>query len=291
MPLPAHATVGFVGIGVMGSSMAGHLLDAGYPLVVHTRTRTTADDLVARGAKWADTPAVVASQADVTITMVGYPRDVEEVYFGAHGIIAAAKAGAYLIDTTTSSPLLAGRIAAAAAQAGLHALDAPVSGGDIGAREATLTIMVGGQAEDFAAVEELLRVMGANVVLQGGAGAGQHTKMANQIAIASGMVGVVEALAYARTAGLDPSRVLESISAGAAGSWTLTNLAPRMLAGDFAPGFYVKHFIKDMTIAIDSAHAMGIELSGLEQAERMYERLRDLGYEDAGTQALYKLYE
>jgi 3-hydroxyisobutyrate dehydrogenase len=291
MRLPSDAVIGFIGLGVMGGPMAGHLLDAGYPLVVHTRTRGKADDLVARGAVWADMPAVAAAQADVAITMVGYPRDVEEVYFGSHGIIAAAKTGAYLVDMTTSSPLLAARIAAAAAVAGLHALDAPVSGGDIGAREARLTIMVGGEAEDFSALEPLLRVMGANVVLQGGPGAGQHTKMANQIAIASGMVGVVEALTYARTAGLDTGRVLDSISAGAAGSWTLSNLAPRMLAGDFSPGFYVKHFIKDMTIAIDSAHVMGLELPGLEQAERMYERLRDLGLEDAGTQALYKLYE
>lgn len=291
MPLPASPTIGFIGLGVMGRPMVANLQAAGHRLVVHTRTRSTADEAVARGAAWADTAAVVAAQSDVVITMVGYPRDVEAVYFGEHGILAAAKAGSYLVDMTTSSPLLAARIGEAAHAVGLHALDAPVSGGDIGARDAQLTIMVGSTKEDFRTMRPILEVMGRNVVRQGEPGAGMHAKMANQIAIASCVVGVVEALTYARTAGLDVACVLESIASGSAGSWSLSNLAPLMLAGDYSAGFYVKHFIKDMTIALDSAHAMGIELPGLELAERLYEQVRDLGLEDAGTQALYTLYE
>ncbi len=291
MALPARPTLGFVGLGVMGRPMAGHLLDAGFPLVVNTRTPATAEGLLARGARWGETPAVVASQCDLAITMVGYPADVEAVYLGAHGLLAAAKEGAYLVDMTTSSPALAGRLAREAHDAGVHALDAPVSGGDVGARNAKLAIMVGADPEEFEAVLPVLRNLGTNVVLQGPAGTGQHAKMCNQIAIASNMLGVCESLAYARHAGLDPERVLESISAGAAGSWSLSNLAPRVLAGDFAPGFYVKHFIKDMRIAIDSAREMGLKLPGLVLAEQLYERLAETGYEDAGTQALYKLYE
>jgi 3-hydroxyisobutyrate dehydrogenase len=291
MTLPDRPAIGFIGLGVMGHAMAGHILDAGYRLVVFNRSRGKADDLVERGAEWADTAGLVAAESDVVITMVGYPADVDEVYFGAHGVIAAAKAGAYLVDMTTSSPILARRMAAAASEAGLHALDAPVSGGDVGARNATLTIMVGGEPEDFDAMLPVLKVLGTNVVLQGPAGSGQHTKMANQIAIAGTMIGVVEALAYAQAAALDPETVLASVSVGSAASWTLTNLAPRILAGDFEPGFYVKHFIKDMTIAIDAAHAMGLELPGLELAENLYERVRDLGYADSGAQALWKAYE
>jgi 3-hydroxyisobutyrate dehydrogenase len=285
--------VAFIGTGVMGSSMASHLMDAGYSLTIHNRSRDRAQPLVSRGAAWADTPADAAREAEVVITIVGYPRDVEEVYFGsdgAEGIVAAARPGSCLVDMTTSEPSLARRISEAAAQRGVRALDAPVSGGDVGARNAMLTIMVGGEPDAFAAVEQLLHVMGRSVILQGGPGAGQHTKMANQIAIASGMVAACEALAYAQAAGLDPRLVLESIGAGSAGSWTLSNLAPRMLAGDFAAGFYVKHFIKDMRIALAEASANGLRLPGLELAERMYEQLADHGAADLGTQALYKLY-
>lgn len=291
MTLSDTPTIGFIGLGVMGGPMAGHLLDAGYPLVVFTRTESKAEDLLSRGARWADTPAEVGGQCDVVITMVGYPADVEEVYLGAHGLIGAAKAGAHLIDMTTSSPMLAERLAREAHELGVHAIDAPVSGGDVGARNASLTIMVGADPEDFDAVLPVLSKLGTNVVLQGAPGAGQHTKMCNQIAIASNMMGVCEALAYAEHAGLSPETVLQSISAGAAGSWSLTNLAPRILRGDFAPGFFVKHFIKDMRIAIDAAHEMDIILPGLELAEQLYERVSDLGYAEAGTQALYKLYE
>jgi 3-hydroxyisobutyrate dehydrogenase len=222
--------------------------------------------------------------------MVGYPADVEQVYFSEHGVLGAAPSGALLIDMTTSSPALAVRIAEAAAERGLDALDAPVSGGDVGARNASLTIMVGGSEHAFGRSIRVLETMGRTIVREGPAGAGQHTKMCNQIAIASGMVGVVESLAYAKAAGLDPHTVLEAIGQGAAGSWSLANLAPRMLDGDTAPGFYVKHFIKDMRIALDSAREMGLQLPGLTLAEGLYERLAELGYADSGTQSLYQLY-
>jgi 3-hydroxyisobutyrate dehydrogenase len=284
------AKIGFVGTGVMGRSMAGHLLDAGYELRVHNRTPAKAAQLLERGAVWCDTSGEAADGASAVITMVGYPADVEQVYLGSGGLIERAAPGTVLIDMTTSSPVLAARIASAADAAGIPALDAPVSGGDVGAREARLTIMVGGDAGAFAEVEPLLRVMGPNVVLQGGPGAGQHTKMSNQLAIAGCMLGVCEALAYAEGAGLDPTRVLASIGAGSAGSWSLANYAPRMLAGDFAPGFYVKHFIKDMRIALDSSRELGIDLPGLELALALYERLAERGSADMGTQALYLLY-
>lgn len=286
---PNGTSVAFIGTGVMGKSMAGHLLAAGYGVHVYSRTRSKAGELLEQGAVWHDSPGSAAAAANAVITMVGYPHDVEEVYFGQRGIIENAKPGAYLIDMTTSSPSLAKRIEQAARERGLHALDAPVSGGDIGAREARLSIMVGGSAEAFEAALPLLRKLGTNIVRQGGPGAGQYTKMANQIAIASNMMGVCEALAYARKAGLDPESVLKSIEFGAAGSWSLSNLAPRIIRGDFAPGFYVKHFVKDMKIALESAEEMGIELPGLALARSLYERLIEMGEEDSGTQALYKL--
>jgi 3-hydroxyisobutyrate dehydrogenase len=287
----AGATIGFVGTGVMGRSMAGHLLTAGYALRVHNRTRDKAQVLLDRGAVWCDTPGETALGAVAVITMVGYPADVEQVYLGEGGLIASATPGTLLIDMTTSSPLLAGRIAEAAASASLSALDAPVSGGDVGARDARLTIMVGGEPAAFAEAEPVLHVMGPNVVLQGGPGAGQHTKMSNQLAIAGCMLGVCEALAYAEAAGLDPRRVLDSIGAGSAGSWSLANYAPRMLDGDFAPGFYVKHFIKDMRIARDSARELGIDLPALDLALALYERLAERGGAEQGTHALYMLYK
>ncbi|TLS48689.1 NAD(P)-dependent oxidoreductase [Paenibacillus antri] len=282
--------IGFIGTGVMGRSMAGHLLEAGHRLHVYTRTKSKAEELLARGAAWHESPAALAPACDVVITMVGYPSDVEAVYLGEDGLAANAKPGATLIDMTTSSPALARRIHAAAAERGVEALDAPVSGGDVGAREARLSIMVGGGQAAFDAMRPIFDVLGKNVVRQGGPGAGQHTKMCNQIAIASGMLGVCEALAYAKRAGLDPSTVLASIESGAAGSWSLSNLAPRIVAGNFEPGFYVKHFIKDMKIALDSAEEMGLELPGLALARTLYERLSDLGFAEKGTQSLYRLY-
>lgn len=290
MIAPGSATIGFVGTGVMGGPMAGHALAAGYRVVVNTRTRERAAALLEAGAEWAESPAALAPRCEAVITMVGYPSDVEQVYLAEDGLVASARPGTYLIDCTTSSPLLAQRIAKDAEARGVHALDAPVTGGDVGAREARLSIMVGGQAADYAAVEGLLRVFGAKVVHQGPAGSGQHAKMANQLAIGASMIGAAEALGYATAAGLDPGRVLESIGAGSAGSWTLTNLAPRMLAGDLAPGFYVRHFVKDLRIALDSASELGIELPGAELASRLYESLAAAGHGDEGTQAIWRIY-
>ncbi|MCJ7726641.1 MAG: NAD(P)-dependent oxidoreductase, partial [Acidimicrobiia bacterium] len=229
--------IGFIGTGVMGLSMAGHLMDAGYPLSVFNRTRERAEPLLDRGAFWQDTPAAVGAVSDVIVTIVGFPADVESVYLGADGVLAGAVDGALAIDMTTSSPQLARRIAEQGARQGVAVLDAPVSGGDTGARNATLSIMVGGDEEAFRRAGPVLAAMGKTVVLQGGPGAGQYTKMCNQIAIAAGMIGVCESMHYARSAGLDPSVVMESIATGAAGSWSLSNLMPRAIAGDFAPGF------------------------------------------------------
>ncbi|NNU82389.1 NAD(P)-dependent oxidoreductase [Geobacillus sp. BMUD] len=283
-------TIGFIGLGVMGKSMARHLLKAGYPLLAYTRTKEKAEDLLQEGAVWKETVADLAREADVVMTMVGYPHDVEQVYFGEGGILENARPGTYVIDMTTSTPTLAQSIYEAAKQKGIYALDAPVSGGDIGAREGTLTIMVGGDEDVFLACKPILERLGTNIILQGKAGAGQHTKMCNQIAIATNMIGVCEAIAYAKRAGLDPMKVLQSISKGAAGSWSLSNLAPRMLAGDFAPGFYIKHFLKDMNIALDEAERMNLPLPGLSLAKQLYEELAQAGEENSGTQALYKRY-
>jgi len=288
---PGTAKIGFIGTGVMGSSMAKHLLDGGYEVHIYTRTKAKAQGLLELGMIWHDTPGEVAAACDVVITIVGYPSDVEAIYLGEGGIVQFAKSGSYLIDMTTSSPALAIRIHEAASSKGLYALDAPVSGGDIGARNAALSIMTGGDQEAFEAVQPLLALMGSNVVLQGGPGAGQHTKMVNQIAIASGMVGVCEALIYAKHAGLDLNNVLRSIESGAAGSWSLSNLAPRIIAGNFEPGFYVKHFIKDMGIALDSAAEMGIDMPGLSLAKELYSRIAEAGLADKGTHALYLSWE
>lgn len=284
-------TVAFVGTGVMGAAMAGHLLDAGYPLVVFNRTADKAQPLVERGARWASSAGEAAAQADVTITMVGYPHDVEDVYFGDGGIIASAPDGALLIDMTTSTPSLAVRIGAAAAARGLLALDAPVSGGDVGARNATLTIMAGGPAVAFGRAMPLFAVMGKTSTHMGDAGAGQHTKMANQIGIAGTMLGLIEALQYAKAAGLDLERTHAALSGGGANSWSWGAYGPRILAGDFAPGFFVKHFVKDLRIAIDESRALGLALPGLELAERLYSRLQDADGAEFGTQALWLLYE
>ena len=284
-------TIGFIGIGVMGRSMAGHLLDAGHRVHVYTRTRSSADELVARGAIWEERPSTLAARCSRIFTMVGYPKDVEEVYFGPEGLIANAKAGTILVDTTTSKPDLARRISEAAAARGLRAIDAPVSGGDLGARNATLTIMVGGEASSFEEVRPLLALMGKTIILQGGPGAGQHTKMANQIAIAGSLAGCVEALSYAKAAGLDPTTVLSSIGAGSAGSWQLNNLGPKMIAGDFAPGFYAKHFLKDLGIALEAAKEMGLATPMLGLVEAFFRKAIAEGLGDSGTQILYRLYQ
>ncbi|MEH7082422.1 NAD(P)-dependent oxidoreductase [Neobacillus drentensis] len=291
MLTPENTVIGFIGTGVMGKSMAGHLLKAGYSLVVYSRTKEKAQELLNQGAEWAATPKVVAEKASVTFTMVGYPSDVEEIYFGGDGLIYNGNPGSYLIDMTTSSPSLALRIYEEAKKKGIQAIDAPVSGGDVGAKEAKLSIMAGGEKEAFDEVRPILELLGTNVVYQGNPGAGQHTKMCNQIAIASNMMGVCEAIIYAEKAGLDPEKVLKSITTGAAGSWSLSNLAPRMLAGNFEPGFYIKHFIKDMKIAIDEAERMEMEVPGLSLAKSLYDQLAERGEENCGTQALYKYWK
>lgn len=283
--------IAFIGTGVMGQGMIKNFLKAGHTVHLYTRTKERALPLVELGATWYDTAQAAAEQGDVIFTVVGYPKDVEEVYFGDHGIFKAAQQGKIVVDMTTSQPALAKKIADAAQAFGMDALDAPVSGGDIGAQNGTLSIMVGGSKQAFEKVTPLFEVIGQNIVLQGEAGAGQHTKMCNQIAIATNMIGVCEALAYGKKAGLDMERVLQSIATGAAGSWSLSNLAPRMLQGDKEPGFYIRHMIKDMGIALDEASRMELKLPGLAMAKAMYDELSAKGYDQNGTQALIDYYE
>ncbi|GKU78723.1 NAD(P)-dependent oxidoreductase [Paenibacillus sp. L3-i20] len=291
MVSPALTKVGFIGTGVMGSSMARNIALAGYELHIYSRTKSKANELIEQGMLWHDHYRELAEQCDVVITIVGYPSDVEAIYFGEGGLISSAKQGAILIDMTTSSPALAVRIYEEAKARDVYALDAPVSGGDIGARNAALSIMVGGDRHAFQAALPIFEQMGKGILLQGGPGAGQHTKMANQIAIASNMIGVCEALVYAKNAGLDLDTVLQSIGSGAAGSWSLTNLAPRIIAGNYEPGFYVKHFIKDMGIALDAAEEMNITLPGLALAREMYNKIADAGLGEKGTHALYQAWK
>ena len=288
---PEKTKVGFIGLGVMGKSMAGHILKAGYTLHVYTRTKNSSDDLITQGGIWEDSIKELSRQCDVIITMVGFPSDVEEVYLSENGILANAEKGSLIVDMTTSSPDLALKIYEKAKSSGIEALDAPVSGGDIGARNATLTIMVGGDSKSFDRALPLFESMGNNVVLQGGPGAGQHTKMANQMAMAAGLISVCESLSYAKKAGLDPEKVLKSIGTGSAGSWSLNNLGPRIIAGNMDPGFYVKHFIKDMKIAADSSRNLELETPGLDLALSLYKKLAEMGHENKGTQALWKLFE
>lgn len=282
-------TIGFIGIGVMGKSMAANLMKAGFPVLIYTRTKEKAAALLNSGAEWKDSPKDIAANAAIIITMVGYPKDVEDIYFGANGLLNHAKPGAYLIDMTTSSPLLAKQISQAAKNKGLIALDAPVSGGDVGAANGKLAIMVGGDKQAFDTLQPIFSALGTNIRYLGSAGSGQYTKMCNQITIASNMMGVAEAICYAKKVGLNPADVLDTISTGAAASWSLSNLAPRMIKGDFAPGFFVKHFIKDMKIALESAKEVNLSLPGLALAEKLYEELARQGGENDGTQALIKL--
>ena len=283
--------VGFIGLGIMGRHMAGHVQRAGHALHVYNRSRGGAQALLETGATWHGTPAEVARQADVVITIVGFPADVEALYLAPGGLVEQARSGTVLVDMTTSSPELAQRIAAAAAARGVHALDAPVSGGEVGAREARLSIMVGGSEQAFERALPVLRHMGPSVVRQGGPGSGQHTKMCNQIVIASTMLGVCEGLAYAQRAGLDPQTVLASITGGAAGSFLLTHMAPRMLAGDFSAGFFTEHFIKDMAIALHEAQRLQLDLPGLALAKRLYDALAAAGHGRDGTQVLFRHYQ
>jgi 3-hydroxyisobutyrate dehydrogenase len=283
---PGQTRIGWIGLGVMGAPMCGHLLDAGFSASVYTRTRAKAQALLARGARWTDTPRAVAEASDVVFTMVGFPHDVRAVILGEQGALAGCKPGAVIVDMTSSEPALAEEIAEAARARGVHSVDAPVSGGDVGAREGRLSIMIGGEIDVVEALQPCFAALGRTIVHQGGAGAGQHAKVVNQTLVAGGMVGVCEALLYAHRAGLDLETVLEAVAPGAAGSWSLSNLAPRIVAGDFEPGFYVDHFVKDMGIALAEAQRMGIALPGLALARQLYVALQAQGHGHAGTQAL-----
>ena len=285
-PSSQHTPIGWIGLGVMGGSMCGHLCSAGYPMTVHTRTAAKAEAVRKQGAVWADTVAQVVESSDIVFTMLGYPADVRAVYLGETGLIQNARAGTILIDMTTSEPTLAVEIAQHGEQCGLLTIDAPVSGGDIGAREGTLSIMLGGPEQVCRELHPLWQILGKTVVYQGSPGMGQHTKMVNQTLIASGMVGICEALLYAYRAGLNLQTVLESVASGAAGSWSLTNLAPRILRGDFEPGFFVEHFVKDMGIALEEARRMNLSLPGLALADQLYRALVAQGHGRSGTQAL-----
>jgi 3-hydroxyisobutyrate dehydrogenase len=270
----------------MGVSLCGHVLEKGYAVTVFNRTREKARPLIERGARWAASPAEAAREADVVFTMVGFPADVREVYLGAQGILAAARSGAILVDMTTTEPSLAREISAAAREKGTWAVDAPVSGGDVGARNATLSIMVGGEKEAVDGVMPLLEILGRKIVRQGGPGAGQHTKMCNQIVIAGTMIGMCESLLYGRKAGLELETMLSSIAGGAAACWALDNLAPRILKRNFDPGFFVEHFIKDMEIALKEARAMNLALPGLALVHQLYVAVRAQGHGKKGTHAL-----
>lgn len=283
--------IGFIGVGVMGKAMTRNLLKHGFEVTIYTRTKAKVQDLIDEGVPFAPNVKACVKDQDIVITMVGYPSDVKEVYFGQDGIIENAKNGAILIDMTTSSPELAKEIAIQAKAHQLESLDAPVSGGDTGAKNGTLAIMVGGNKDAYERALPVFEAMGKNIVYEGTSGAGQHTKMANQIALAGAVAGVVEAMTYAKKAGLDVQTMLDTISTGAAGSWQMSNTAPRMLEGDMNPGFYIKHMIKDLKIAIDQAAQNDLDLKVLDTVKDMYEDLASRGMEDLGTQALIHYYD
>lgn len=283
--------IGFIGVGVMGKSIVKHLMKAGYSVNVYTRTKSKVEDILKEGAIFLDNPKAVTNRSDVVMTMVGCPQDVEQVYFGSDGIFQSNVSGKILIDLTTSTPTLAKRIYQYAKNNNAGALDAPVSGGDIGAKRGTLTTMVGGEEHVFQKVLPILEVFSSKVKRQGEAGAGQHTKMGNQIMIAGTMTGMIELLVYAKNANLNLEDVLDTVSAGSAANWSLSNYAPRVLQQDFAAGFYAKHFLKDLKIALDEAEKIGVYLPATEKAKELYERLVELGYGDLGTQSLIKIYE
>lgn len=283
--------IGFIGTGIMGGNMAAHIMGTNCTLYVYNRSKNRAKWLVERGAIWVDTPAEIAKKCDIVFTIVGYPQDVREIYMDEkRGLLRHARPGSIFVDMTTSTPSLAVEIDKMARTSECYALDAPVTGGDIGAQNGTLTIFAGGNKKIVKQIMPLLKAMGKNVVWMGEAGSGQHAKMCNQIAIASTMLGVCESIRYAQQSGLDVSSVIETISQGAAGSWSLTNYGPRILNGDFAPGFFIKHFIKDMKIALDEAKKMDLFFPGLELAEKLYEELDAGGMGEDGIQALYRWY-
>jgi 3-hydroxyisobutyrate dehydrogenase len=284
--VPGKTRVGWIGTGVMGRWMCQHMIDKGYKATVYNRTRQKAQPLLDAGAAWADTPQALAERSDVVFAIVGYPKDVREVFLGPRGALGGIKAGGFLVDMTTSEPSLAHEIYEAARAKGVHSIDAPVSGGDVGAKNAALSIMVGGDKDAVDAIRPLLECMGKTIVHQGPAGAGQHTKMVNQILIASNMVGVCEALLYGYKAGLDLNTVLQSVGGGAAASWSLNNLGPRIIDRNFEPGFFVEHFLKDMAIALEEARRMKLSLPGLALANQLYVAVQAQGYGRKGTHAL-----
>ncbi|MFW6348155.1 MAG: NAD(P)-dependent oxidoreductase [Cyclonatronaceae bacterium] len=283
--------IGWIGTGIMGAPMAGHLLGAGYELSVTTRTKARAETLLSAGAAWRDTPRAVAEASDIVFSIVGYPEDVEAVLLGENGALSGLAEGGILVDMTTSRPALAVTIADAAAKKGVKALDAPVSGGDSGAKAGTLAIMAGGDKAAYDEVLPLFERMGKNIELLGSAGAGQHTKMVNQILVASGMIGTVESLLYAASAGLDLEQVISVVGKGAAANWAVNNLGPKIAEADYNPGFFIKHFVKDLGIAMEEARRMKLALPGLATAQQFYQAAMAQGLEDFGTQALYKVYE
>jgi len=283
---PANTHLGWIGVGVMGQNMCGHLLDAGFEVSLHNRTKQKANALLDRGARWRGTVAEVAESADIVFTMLGYPNDVRQVYLDDNGLLVSSRPGTILVDMTTSQPLLAKEIARQAAGKDIIVIDAPVSGGDVGARDATLSIMIGGPEETCDVLDPCWQALGSTIVYQGEAGMGQHTKMVNQTLIASGMVGLCEALLYGYRAGLNMQQVLQSVAQGAAGSWSLSNLGPRILANNFDPGFFVEHFIKDMGIALEEARRMNLSMPGLALAHELYIALAAQGHSRSGTQAL-----
>nr|WP_256137822.1 NAD(P)-dependent oxidoreductase [Enterococcus avium] len=282
--------IGFIGTGVMGKSIVKHFLANGHEVMVYNRTKSKTDELVAQGAIWQETPAEVTNASEIIFSMVGYPSDVEEIYYGANGIFSVEVKDKILVDLTTSTPTLAEKIYQTAKKEGAAALDAPVSGGDLGAQNGTLSIMVGGDQAVYDSVVPLFDIMGKSYSLQGKAGAGQHTKMANQIMIAGTMTGMTEMLVYAKAANLDVEKVLETLAGGAAQNWSMSNYAPRILKADYSPGFFVKHFIKDLKIALDEAEKMHLNLPATKLATELYERLADQGFDNDGTQALIKLW-
>lgn len=283
---PGKTRIGWIGLGVMGRSMCKHLMDRGFSTTVFTRTKETANELLEKGAEWRDNPMEVAKNSDVIFSIVAFPSDVREVFLGANGLLRGCAPGNILVDMTTSDPSLAREIYRQATKVGVATVDAPVSGGDVGAREGRLSIMVGGEESTIKIIRPCFEAMGTTIVNQGGPGSGQHTKMVNQILIASGMIGVCEALLYAHTSGLDLETVMKSVSSGAAGSWSLDNYGPRIINNDFEPGFFVEHFIKDMAIALNEAARMNLSLPGLAMAHQLYNALKAQGGGRNGTQAL-----
>lgn len=283
---PGKTRIGWIGTGVMGHSMCGHLIDAGYSATVFNRSADKTRGLQAKGAVIADSPKAVAENSDVVFTIVGFPSDVRQVILGQDGVLAGSRAGMTIVDMTTSDPSLAVEIAEAAKAVGVDSIDAPVSGGDLGARNAALSIMIGGEAGAVQRIDPLFHLMGKTIVYQGGPGSGQHTKMVNQTLIASGMISICEGLLYAHKVGLDIPTVLQSVSSGAAGSWSLSNLAPRIVNGDFDPGFFVEHFLKDMKIALDEAAKRNLALPGLALGYQLYNAVAAQGHSRDGTQAL-----